>query len=105
MDWGPVFLLLGSVLGGGGVLTAVITARTNRKIEDAKTIAQENETKLDAQRVKLEGWEGLVSSLQKDNERLRVIVKEQDETIRELTEENLTLKRTQRSTTRKKPMT
>lgn len=53
MKWDQIFLLLGAALGGGGFLSAWISGRTTRKIEAAKTVAQDNQADLARSEAKL----------------------------------------------------
>lgn len=73
MDWGQLAIVLGAALGGGGFLTAWISGRTTRKIEEAKVVAEHNKADLDDQKQKLDRLQSmsdnLIANLQAENDR------------------------------------
>lgn len=84
MKSGEWLTLLGILMGGGGLLTALITARTTTKVEEAKNVAVENQQELDVQKIKIDGWKDLVAGLQQQVKDLVAELVRKDGRIAEL---------------------
>ncbi len=73
MKWDQIFLLAGAALGGGGFLSAWISARSTRKIENAKNLAQTSKDDLARSEAKLDRLQlindNLITNLQAEIQR------------------------------------